>query len=118
MGDLVHIKRSANVLGVPASLILRPVRHGPADDFRTVASAADVDREIRHPAKLNHCPLCDGVFGPEAFWRHAQTCLNAYAPAWERQQEDEPIYHGDAGVKSTYDGKPRRFRGVVFGGAG
>lgn len=86
--------RSANVIGVPAVAVIRPLLVGPKEEYRSVKEAEDIDRERSQPADVNHCPLCNEYFGPAAFLAHAQDCINTRAPKWERQRDREPIYNG------------------------
>lgn len=112
-----EVKRSVNIIGVPARLIVRPWLVGPREEYRSVQDAADLDRERGDPADVNHCPLCNDYFGPEAFARHAQSCINANAPRWERNRDTEPVYAGDGG-RTDNGGDQKRFRPKLFGPTG
>ena len=82
--------RSANIIGVAAVARVvsdrpnvKPQHIGPIDitpQFRMVKDAVDVDREIGNPGDSHHCPLCNELFGWEAFKAHAPQCIQARAP--------------------------------------
>jgi hypothetical protein len=59
-------------------------------EFTTVTSAAQADTVLGDPGNTHHCPLCAGFFGAEAFKRHAPSCIEAYAPRWEKNRDLEP----------------------------
>lgn len=109
MSDLIPV-RSASIQGVPARALVKPIFVGAEHEYRSVKEAADVDRELANPADMNHCPLCNDYFGAEAFKAHAQSCINANVPRWERQRDREPIYAGP-----SKNGGAKRFRPRLFG---
>jgi hypothetical protein len=61
-------------------------------EFTTVQEAADIDKALGDPENAHHCPLCNNFFGTYAFMRHAKSCIDTYAPAWERQRDKAPPY--------------------------
>lgn len=79
--------RAVVIQGAQAALFARSPK-----EFTTVKSAEDADRALGDPGNTQHCPLCNNFMGTFEFMRHAQSCIDANAPAWERHRDREPGY--------------------------
>lgn len=96
-----HPVRSVNIQGVPAVAWAR----APHGEIMTVGDAVAADKALGDADNLNICPLCHEGFGPRAFKAHAQACINARVPAWERMRARMPRYFNQKRFSS------RLFRG-------
>lgn len=82
-------KRSVRIEGATAIAVLAAIKRGPSE-FTTVREADEAGRALSDPENAHCCPLCGDVFRTAAFVRHAPSCIEARAPAWERQRDRDP----------------------------
>lgn len=107
-GKTLHPVRSALIQGATAVWGVRPPREG--DELMSVKHAEDAARALGDAGNEHFCPLCNQYFATIPFMQHAQSCINANAPRWERMRDREPVYHGE-----SLNGGQKRFRPRLFG---
>lgn len=61
-------------------------------EVMTVTDAEAASKALGDDGNEHHCPLCNQFFGNVDFQQHAPSCIDTYAPAWERQRDREPPY--------------------------
>jgi hypothetical protein len=103
---VIYPVRSVRIYGVPAVMGVRAPKF---DEMITVKGAEDASRALGDAGNEQHCPLCNQYFSTIPFMAHAQSCINANAPRWERMRDREPVY------KLTKNGEQKRFRPRLFG---
>lgn len=81
--------RNAIIHAKPAVLVFN---HLPEGEITTVQDAEAADRALADEGNTHHCPLCNQFYGTIAFKAHAPSCIQANAPRWERQRDEEPPY--------------------------
>lgn len=103
-------KQSVLIQGAvaPALIGLFPKAFSP-QTFAKVETPEEIAKakDYREEGDEHHCPFCKQYYNWADLKAHAQGCINAHAPAWERQLDEEPRHNSII-----------QFRPKVFGPTG